>query len=181
MDEIREELSRIERGDETGYLDLIRSTKGFLHSIYQRYLRNIIDFDEWNSEALDVLVRSVQQYQQGRKCKFTTYFYRALHNRAMDIIRKSYTKKSQFRLRSLSLDELSLNGFDMVDHSWNQAQAKINFQDALSRTKFGRGPKECQAVRELFQKDIGQEQQEDPCLDYRKKRILKNLVSEYYR
>ncbi len=147
---IESALKMIKKGDQTGYLFLIEETEGFLRKIHNRYLKSVLDFDEWKSEALDVLMRSVDKYQNNFDSKFTTYYFSALQHKAMDLLRKTYSKKEQSRRQHLSLDKLAIDGFDPVGHSWNHAQTKLDFEDAISQTNFHSCKQENMAVQHLF-------------------------------
>ncbi|WP_243155013.1 competence protein ComX [Oenococcus oeni] len=84
-----------------------------------------MDFDEWKSEALDVLMRSVDKYQNNFDSKFTTYYFSALQHKAMDLLRKTYSKKEQSRRQHLSLDKLAIDGFDPKAHSLDYRQKRL--------------------------------------------------------
>lgn len=177
-------LEMIKRGDQMGYLFLIEETEGFLRKIHNRYLRNVLDFDEWRSEALDVLMRSVDKYQNDFESKFTTYYFSALQHKAMDLLRKTYSKKEQNRRQHLSLEKLAVDGFDPVDHSWNQAQTKLDFEDAISQTDFHSCKQESMAVKHLFGdaelSEKIEKQIKAHSLDYRQKRLINDIYKYFY-
>ncbi|EHN59892.1 sigma factor [Oenococcus kitaharae] len=181
---IEKALNKISQGDETGYEHIILVTKGLVRKIYYHYLSNVLELDDWESECLTVLMHAVRRYHTNGNCKFTTYYYAALQHKAMDLLRKSYSKKEQNRRQNVSLEELAFNGYDPVDHGWNQAQTKMDFEDAISQTDFRAGDKESLAIKELFgdlkQAQIVQKQVKAHSLDYRKKRVTRDIYAHFY-
>ncbi|ABJ57285.1 sigma-70 family RNA polymerase sigma factor [Oenococcus oeni] len=181
---IESALKMIKKGDQTGYLFLMEETEGFLRKIHNRYLKSILDFDEWKSEALDVLMRSVDKYQNNFDSKFTTYYFSALQHKAMDLLRKTYSKKEQNRRQHLSLDKLAIDGFDPIDQSWNEAQSKIDFEDAISQVDFHNCKQGSIAVKHLFgDAELAEEIEKgikSHSLDYRQKRLINDIYKHFY-
>ncbi|MFT8324306.1 sigma factor [Oenococcus sicerae] len=182
--EIETVVRDIREGNESGYSFLIRETEGFLHTIHHRHLQNVLEFDEWRSEAFCVLMNATQKYQMAHGCKFTTYYFSALHHKAMDLLRKSYSLKEKNRRKNISLDNLTVDGFDPVDHNWNQAQTKMDFEDAISETDFHLGKQEELAIKHLFG-DLEtvmeiEKKVKNHALDYRQKRLMKDIYDHFY-
>jgi RNA polymerase sigma-70 factor (ECF subfamily) len=130
MDAVNQAYLEIRDGDESGYLVIITETLGLLRKIYNLRLRNIVTFDEWESEALDVLIRAVRQFDPEAKTKFTTYYYQSLNNKSIDLLRKEMRRREREK-NVISFSSANNIDLDIVDSSSHKQYALLDIVDAF--------------------------------------------------
>lgn len=150
--EFEQAIQLIRSGDEIGYLSAIDNSKGFLIKIYNNKLKNILDYEEWESEALDVLVKSIRQYEVENDAKFSTYFYKGLNNKAIDLIRKHFGVKNTLNRTSISSEYLFDQGFEKTDDRNNDAISWMMIKEAVSKLEINT-PLRKEAYLKLFNKE----------------------------
>ncbi|MDR0899712.1 MAG: sigma-70 family RNA polymerase sigma factor [Lactobacillaceae bacterium] len=153
---INDALILIKNGDEIGYLTIINETKGFLRKIYNKTLHHVLEFDEWQSEALDVLVKTVRVYDLDNTAKFTTFYFTALNNKAIDLLRASQSTKEQYLRNGIPYSYLLEQGYDVVDNSIDGNLADIFVKEAFDQLDL-RTPIRQAAYLNLFHEiDLGE-------------------------
>jgi RNA polymerase sigma-70 factor (ECF subfamily) len=173
---INEALKLIYEGNEVGYLTIISETRGFIRKIYNKNLRSIIAYDEWESECLDVLVKVVRQFDPEHKTKFSTFYYSAINFKSIDLIRAANRKKELFKKNNYTLSIMMENGMDIVDSSFELQMAQIDIADVIKKIKFNT-PLRQAAYLELFANKKANDSFSDRSLKRTKKIIYKEVRS----
>ncbi|MBS9335190.1 hypothetical protein LQZ24_03760 [Fructobacillus sp. M1-13] len=96
------------QGHECAYHYLKRETRGLVKRVYDDHLSGRARFDDWESEALIVLINSVRCFVLlEQRARFSTYYMQALINKATDLKRRALSKKEQFNSQLLPYELLT--------------------------------------------------------------------------
>ncbi|UQS87018.1 sigma-70 family RNA polymerase sigma factor [Nicoliella spurrieriana] len=86
-------IQAIQSGDESAIKALFSKYRPVVNKIWRQYFINGMEIDDWNQEALIVLVRIIDQYDCERGVSFGSFYRQALKNRFFDLIRRKNAQK----------------------------------------------------------------------------------------
>lgn len=142
-------VTSAQRGHECAYQFLKRETKGLVCKVYKDQLSGQYRFDDWEADALVILVNSVRCFALlDHSARFSTYYTQSLLNGARDIKRKAMSQKGQVSLKMRSFDETPGLVQLLVTDAFNPETILLT-KEAIQRISFRKGKGYAQGVCEL--------------------------------
>ncbi|GAO99185.1 hypothetical protein [Fructobacillus ficulneus] len=123
---IHKALLAAQQGDEEAYSLLYDDLKGLSFKIYFNFLHGSYRSDDWESDALEVLLRCVQHYDcQNNRALFSTYYMTALHHKAVDRLREMYSRNKRIEQKMLYYNGLDAPCIDIRTENYNPEEIAI--------------------------------------------------------
>ncbi|MDD9138105.1 hypothetical protein H7198_00570 [Fructobacillus sp. CRL 2054] len=128
-----------QRGHERAYYVLRSRTRGLVYKVYEDHLSGYYRIDDWEADALEVLLNSVRCFSSSdSKARFSTYYMQSLINKSVDLKRIYKSHKGYFQKNMLSLDETPGVGHFVATNTFNPEQIII-LRESLAQTHLRNG------------------------------------------
>ncbi|MFC4761227.1 hypothetical protein [Fructobacillus durionis] len=128
-----------QRGHEWAYCVLKSRTKRLAYKVYEDHLSGYYRLDDWEADALEVLLNSVRCFiALDSRALFSTYYMQSLINKSIDLKRIHKSDKGHFRTSQLSLEETPGVERFVATNTFNPEQIAI-LKESLSHTHLRHG------------------------------------------